>query len=97
MTIRVFIRRRVRQEARGELSNMLVRARTNAMGKQGYISSETLNACDNPNEVLVISTWRSKPDWDAYRANPGRIIQEKEFESILDGPAEYLAYNLGLQ
>jgi len=96
MTVKILIKRKVRDTAIAEVSKMLIQARTNALGKNGYISSETLSNCDNPNEILVLSIWRSKADWDGYREDQSRIDLEKEFEQLFDGPTEYSVYNMGL-
>ena len=96
MTVKILIKRKVKDTAMAEASKMLIQARTNALGKNGYISSETLSNCDNPKEILVVSMWRSKADWDAYKNNQTRIDLEKEFEQLFDSPTEYSVYNLGL-
>ena len=96
MTVKVLIKRKVRGTAIAEVSKMLIQARTNALGKNGYISSETLSNCDNPNEILVLSIWRNKADWDAYREDQTRMNLEREFEQLFDGPTEYSVYNMGL-
>jgi len=96
MAVKILIKRKVRGTAIAEVSKMLIQARTNALGEKGYISSETLSNCDNPNEILVISIWRSKADWDAYTEDQTRIALEREFEQLFDGPTEYSVYNMGL-
>ncbi len=96
MTVKILIKRKVKATAIAEVPEMLIQARTNALGKKGYISSETLSNCDNPNEILVLSMWRSKADWDAYREDQARMDLEKEFEQLFDGPTEYSVYNMGL-
>ena len=96
MTVKILIKRKVKDTAMEEVSKMLIQARTNALGKNGYISAETLSNCDNPKEILVLSMWRSKADWDAYREDPTRMDFEKEFEQLFDGPTEYSVYNMGL-
>ncbi len=96
MTVKILIKRKIRDAAITEASKMLIQARTNALGKKGYISSETLSSCENPNEIMVLSMWRSKADWDAYKEDQSRIDLEREFEQLFDGPTEYSAYNLGL-
>lgn len=71
MTVKVLIKRNFKEAAVPEISKMLIQARTNALGKTGYISSETLRHCENPNDIMVISMWRHKEDWDAYRKDQG--------------------------
>lgn len=96
MTVKVLIKRNFKEAATPEMSKMLIQARTNALGKNGYISSETLRHCENPKEILVLSMWRHKEDWDAYREDQGRMDLEKEFEPLFDGPTEYRVYHMGL-
>jgi len=51
-----------------------------ALEQEGYISSETLRSMENPQEFLVISTWRSLEDWQKwYNSN-----QRKELHSKVD-------------
>ena len=96
MTVKILIKRKVKDTAMAEASKMLIQARTNALGKNGYISSETLSNCDNPNEILVVSMWRSKADWDVYREDQTRMDFEREFEQLFESSTEYSVYNLGL-
>jgi len=96
MTVKILIKRKVKATAMAEVSKMLVQARINALGKNGYISSETLSNCDKPNEILVVSIWRNKADWDAYREDQTRMNFERECEQLFESPTEYSVYNLGL-
>ncbi len=96
MIVKVLIKRKVKDGAIVETSKMLIQARSNAMKKKGYISSETLSNVDNPNEILVISMWRSKEDWYNYMGDPSRKDFEKEYEQLSDAPTEYSVFNLGL-
>jgi quinol monooxygenase YgiN len=96
MTVKILIKRKVKDTAMAEASKMLIQARTNALGENGYISSETLSNCDNPKEILVVSMWRSKADWDVYREDQTRMDFEREFEQLFESPTEYSVYNLGL-
>ena len=96
MTVKILIKRKVKDTSMAEVSKMLIQARTNALGRDGYISSETLSNCDNPNEIVVLSMWRSKADWDAYIVDQSRMDFEREFEQLFESPTEYSVYNLGL-
>ncbi|MBU1343466.1 MAG: antibiotic biosynthesis monooxygenase [Proteobacteria bacterium] len=96
MTVKIYIKRKVKQGNLQKVSEMLVQARTNAVGKQGYISSETLQGCDNPNEILVVSMWDKKEDWNRYKDNVSRKEFEAKFAELLEGPTLYAAYNMGL-
>ena len=96
MTVKIFIKRTLKDGNFQKASKMLIQARTNAMREQGYISSETLRGCDNTNEIVVVSIWEKKEDWDRYINNTSRKELEAKFSKLLEGPAVYAAYNLGL-
>lgn len=96
MTVKIFIKRKLKDDNFSKISEMLVKARTNALGNKGYISSETLRGCDDPNEILVVAMWEKKSDWERYKDSPSRKELETEFTKLLDGPTVYAAYNLGL-
>ncbi|MGD8981419.1 MAG: antibiotic biosynthesis monooxygenase [Desulfobacterales bacterium] len=96
MAVKVLIKRKIKDGKLNEASKLLVKARYAAMGQQGYISSETLTDCDDPNKVVVISMWQRIENWNQWKKSGLRSETEIEFESVLDGPTEYEAYNLGL-
>jgi heme-degrading monooxygenase HmoA len=66
-----------------------------AMEQDGYISGETLRRKDNPEEFLVISTWRSFEDWQKW-FNSGRRKELQSKVDILSGrETTYEAYQYG--
>jgi heme-degrading monooxygenase HmoA len=97
MAVKVLIRRKIKDGKLNDASKLLIKARYNAMGQKGYISSETLSGCDDPNSLLVISMWQRIEDWGQWKNDNLREENEAAFEALLDGPTEYEAYNLGLQ
>jgi heme-degrading monooxygenase HmoA len=97
MAIKVLIKRKIKGGKMNEASKLLIKARYNAMGQQGYISSETLSGCDDQNNVVVVSMWQKIENWNQWEKSELRAENETKFESLLDGPVEYESYNLGLQ
>ena len=96
MVVKVLIKRKIRDGKLNDASKLLIKARYNAMGQPGYISSETLSGCDDSNNVLVISMWQRIEDWDQWKNGDLRAENETAFEALLKGPIEYETYNLGL-
>jgi len=96
MAVKVLIKRKIKEGKLNDASKLLIKARYNAMGQPGYISSETLSGCDDPNNVVVISMWQKIEDWDDWKNDGLREENEATFEALLDGPTEYETYNLGL-
>ncbi len=97
MAVKVLIKRKIKDSKLNDASKLLIKARYKAMGQKGYISSETLSGCDDPNYLLVISMWQRIEDWDQWKNDDLREENEAAFEALLDGPTEYETYNLGLQ
>ena len=96
MAVKVLIKRKIKNGKLSEASKLLIKARYAAMGKQGYISSETLTDFNEPNNVVVVSMWQKIEDWNQWKKSDLRSEIETGFESLLDGSTKYEAYNLGL-
>ncbi|WP_022668696.1 antibiotic biosynthesis monooxygenase family protein [Desulfospira joergensenii] len=96
MPVKVVIKRKFKNPDIPKISQMLVQARTNAMHEQGYISSETLRGCENPNEIVVLSMWEEKKDWDNFKDCSTRRELEAVFAEMLEAPAEAVVYRMGM-
>jgi heme-degrading monooxygenase HmoA len=96
MAVKVLIKRKIKNGKLKEASRLLIKARYAAMGQQGYISSETLTDCDNPNNVVVISMWQKLTDWNQWKDTDLRSDTEAGFEALIEGSTTYEHYNLGL-
>jgi heme-degrading monooxygenase HmoA len=96
MAVKIFIKRRFSRDGVKDASAMLIQARKNAMTHKGYISTETLVDHDDPHEVVVVSMWQKKADWDSYAASSERQANEKNFAEILDRETEYQVFNMGM-
>jgi heme-degrading monooxygenase HmoA len=96
MAVKVLIKRRFKPEAMKDIAQALIKARYGALGRQGYISSETMRRFDDPSIVLVISMWESVEDWYRWRDSDERKTNEAQITEILSTPTEYEIYALGL-
>ena len=96
MSVKILIRRKFKKEALQNASAMLIKARTNAMGNKGYISTETLVNYDDPQSVLILSMWQSKEDWDSYRDSDTRKEHEDKYADMFEGSTEYEVFRVGM-
>jgi heme-degrading monooxygenase HmoA len=96
MSVKILIKRKFRKEALGNASAMLIKARTNAMGNKGYISTETLVSYDDPQSVLILSMWQSKEDWERYKDSSTRKQHEDKYSGLFEGTTEYELYKVGM-
>lgn len=93
MAIRVMIRRRVPVEKEKEAQALIWGLRMSAIGWHGYISSETLRNIKDPEDYIVISTWKTKEDWDAFFADPKRSDLQVKIETVIGKPTSYEIYD----
>ena len=75
------------------LSEMLVESRSIAKRPAGYISAQTLRDVNNPEEYVVISTWRSLEDWQRWFANEKRAELEGKVDALIGSPTIYKIYS----
>ncbi|MCP3888394.1 MAG: hypothetical protein GY702_05915 [Desulfobulbaceae bacterium] len=92
MLIRVFIKRQVQSENEKIVYGLLKDLRAVAMQQQGYISGETLIRADDPQKIIVISTWHDMDAWNDWKESG----QRKKIDSILEKlqvePTDYEVY-----
>ena len=93
MTVKIIIKRTVPDEKEKELMPLLKELRNLGVNQPGYISGETLKNVDNPNEVMVISTWRSAADWNEWVRNDRRKEIQDQIDFLLQATTEYSVYD----
>ena len=95
MVVKVIITRRIQEGKTREVFALLNRNRSEAMNQKGYISGETLINHDDPQEILVISTWQGIENWLKWKENSERMANESRLEGWLERPTTYKACVLG--
>ncbi|NLI33594.1 MAG: antibiotic biosynthesis monooxygenase [Deltaproteobacteria bacterium] len=93
MAIRVFIEREIKPGNDLKLHQLLMQLRSKAMMQKGYITGETLRDVNDPNKFLVIGTWNSIQDWQAWNANVDRKKIQEELNNLLKVPEKYTVYS----
>lgn len=92
MAVKIMIKRKVSSEKLAELMPYLKHLRVLAMSQDGYIGGETLKRIDDPEELLVVSTWQSMDHWKSWFENPERNNIQEKIDSLLGGKTEYCVY-----
>ncbi|MCP3952988.1 MAG: antibiotic biosynthesis monooxygenase, partial [Desulfobacterales bacterium] len=77
------------------LNTLLRQFRALAIEQSGYISGETLQRVDRPGECLVISTWKSENDWNAWIKNRTRLAIQAQIDVLLGTETTYEIYEAG--
>ena len=95
MAVKILIKREVPEDKIKDLGPLLKRLRILATNHPGYVSGETLRRYDQPGEYLVISTWQSVEDWEAWEKNGERQEISRMIDSLLGTKADYQVYLYG--
>lgn len=97
MSIKVLITRTVPEEKGMEMLQLFRKMRALAMSQAGYISGETLKSNDRPDVFLVISTWASASDWEAWLLNKERKEIQERIDALLGGKTHYEMFHYGFR
>ncbi len=86
--VKILLERTIKGKNVSKIVQLLRRLRVMAMQQPGYIGGETLHAVDDPNYYLVISTWETLEQWQAWYNNPDRQKLQAEVDSYLESPTK---------
>lgn len=93
MAVKILIKRKIPENIKETLFNTLIRQlRVLATQQSGYISGETLRRIDQPNDYLVISTWKDIAAWNSWKGNRERAEIQNQIDVMLGEPTKYEIY-----
>jgi heme-degrading monooxygenase HmoA len=92
MLVKVFIKRQVQEGKETAFLSLLKKIRLDAMKYDGYISGETLISTDDPQKVMIISTWQNIKDWEIWKASEERKNTDALLEELQVEPTSYEPY-----
>ena len=95
MAIKIIIARKVDKGKEAELLPLLIQMRALATAQPGYISGETLRNVESPEDYLVISTWQSVDNWNAWLSSKQRAEIQEKIDTLLGQKTEYNIYLYG--
>ena len=93
---KILIKRKIKDGNMRAAARLLINNRKGAMTQPGYISFETMSSLDDPTQVVVMSMWQNKEDWEAWKSSDTRKAVQDEFKDYIVGPTEYEHHSLGL-
>jgi antibiotic biosynthesis monooxygenase (ABM) superfamily enzyme len=95
MAVKIIIARKVTKDKEAKLLPLLIQMRALATAQPGYISGETLRNVENSEDYLVISTWQSVENWNAWLASKQRAEIQEKIDTLLGQKTEYSIYLYG--
>ena len=96
MAVKILIKRKFKDGNLKAASRLLINHRNGAMKQPGYISSETMQRLEDPNQITVVSMWKDIEAWESWKNSDIRLANENEARDLLVEPTEYEHYSLGL-
>ncbi len=97
MSVKVLITRTVPGNKGREMLHLFKEMRSLATAQPGYISGETMKSNDRPDVFLVISTWESPADWEAWLLSKDRQAIQAKIDGLLGGKTHYEMFHYGLR
>lgn len=95
MAVKIILRRKVTKDKEASLLPLLIQMRALATSQPGYISGETLRNMEDPEEVLVISTWQSAETWKTWLSSAQRTGIQEKIDALLEAKTETHIYYYG--
>ena len=96
MAIKILIKRKIKDGNTRAASRLLIKNRSDVMKQPGYISSETMRSLDDPDQIVVVSMWQTRENWEKWKNSETRKANEDEFRDYFMGETMYEHYSLGL-
>jgi heme-degrading monooxygenase HmoA len=95
MAVKIIIKRKVPKGKEAQLLPLLLDLRSKAITQPGYISGETLINVDDPEDYIVISTWKSVNEWKTWEASKERGEIQSRIDALLGEKTTYEVYFYG--
>jgi quinol monooxygenase YgiN len=86
--VRVMIERWLRPGQEDHFRKTMWELRRDAVRRDGYVSGETLRDHDDPLHWVVLSTWLSFADWDAWSVSQERDETLERIAPLLARPVK---------
>lgn len=92
MAINVLIKRRFKDEYVHEAQYHNAEIRALATVQPGYISGKTIINVEDPNEMIIVSKWNSKEDWENWYKSEERQDFYKKLRMALESTEKISFY-----
>jgi len=78
------------KEGTGRDWDAAMRTRLSAVNKRpGWVGGQLLRPADNPNRRVIVGTWRTRANWEAWHHDPKFAETRQRLEGLESAPAEH--------
>ena len=83
MAVHVVIKRKFQINQPEKLKPLLRELSLRAQAQSGYISTETLQSVESPDECMVLSKWDTTEDWERWFTSKERKDIQNQIDSLI--------------
>ncbi|MFW2368425.1 MAG: antibiotic biosynthesis monooxygenase family protein [Desulforhopalus sp.] len=83
MPVHVVIKRKFKMNHPEELLPLMAQLSERARLQEGYISTDTLQSTDDPDDYLVVSKWETEDDWQNWFGSKERRDIQGKIDSLI--------------
>jgi heme-degrading monooxygenase HmoA len=65
-----------------------------AHGRSGWVSGQLLTPEDDSDVRVIVGTWESKADWEAWHDDPAFLEQREKLEGLASKPSSVAWYSV---
>jgi heme-degrading monooxygenase HmoA len=73
---------RLRSDAKRDWDTLISQRFESAHDRPGWVSGQLLTPTDAPDTRVIVGTWRSRDDWEAWHNDPAFLEQRTELEGL---------------
>ena len=84
--IRVIIERWLAEGGDATIEKIMRDLRREAIHSPGYVTGETLRDIADPHHFVILSTWRTREEWETWAASEMRQEIEDQIRLLLSEP-----------
>jgi quinol monooxygenase YgiN len=92
MAIKVVVERNTKPGKESEMVPLLRQLRALVLNSPGFVSAEVWQSIEKSNKYLIVSTWKSLPEWQEWQKNKDRIAIVRQIEKLLEEPEKMRLY-----
>jgi heme-degrading monooxygenase HmoA len=95
MGVKIIIKRKVLKGKEAQMAPLPRDLRSRAITQSGYITGGALRNVNDPEEYVVIGTWKSVEDWKAWEASKERAEMQSRIDALLRVKTDYGSIFMG--
>jgi heme-degrading monooxygenase HmoA len=85
---------KVRSGSEAEWDSLIAERFRSAHGRPGWVSGQLLTPTGEDRTRVLVGTWRSREDWEAWHDDPAFLEHRRRLEELQDEPSTASWYDV---